>query len=218
MENEGRGMEEDGPDAGDMLTVHQEAQGSGLRVKVKKRISTRGIPSKESFYLPAHYSPELRKFQDDSENMLRNYWSLEELLNFVFPKKYQPVYNGIAVKFMGELLQYHRIEGKELSRFVHDNSISKATFYNRVLPRLKRLGLIKVERQTITAAHNLQKYRPMSVSLSKTFGNYLCKIGESWLAIIDDARSRPPKRKGGDREADAGVQGQGAAGAGEVQG
>lgn len=160
----------------------------------KKSISTRGIPSKEAFYLPPHYSEELRKFQDDGENPLRNYWSLDELINFVFPRKYQPVYHEVAALFMHELLSRHKMEGKELSTFIRQNSISKATFYNRVLPRLKRVGLVKVERQTIIAEHNRQKYRPMVVTLSKTFGNYLCKIGDSWLAIIDDARSRPSKK------------------------
>ncbi len=204
MENEGEG----------------EIQGGLPQGKARRYIATRGIPSKESFYLPAHYSPELRKFQDDGENMLRNYWSVEELINFIFPKKYQPTYNEIADKFMRELLQRHRMEGSVLSRFVRSNALSKATFYNRVLPRMKRVGLIKVERETISPEHSKRKYRPMSVSLSKTFGNYLCKIGESWLAIIDDAKSRPPKHEdevGGEKPAHAQVQGQESAGVNEVQ-
>ncbi len=172
----------------------EDSEQKPLPQKAKRTIATRGIPSKESFYLPPHYSPELRKFQDENEGMLRNYWDLEELINFVFPKKYQPTYNEIAHRFMGELLQTHKMEGKEISLFVKENSLSKATFYNRVLPRLKRVGLVKVERETIIAEHGKQKYRPMVISLSKTFGNYLNKIGESWLALIDDARSRPAKQ------------------------
>jgi hypothetical protein len=78
----------------------------------------------------------------------------------------------------------------EITEFVKKNEISKATFYNRVLPRLKRVGMIKVERQTIIAEHNKQKYRPMEISLSKSFGNYLTKIGDSWLALVDDVRTR----------------------------
>lgn len=158
--------------------------------KVKKTIASRGIPSKESFYLPAHYSSEIRKFQDDGENVLRNYWNFEELLNFVFPKKYQPVYNEISIKFMNELIKKSKLGASDLTEFVKSNEISKATFYNRVLPRLKRVGMIKVERQTIIAEHNKQKYRPMEISLSKSFGNYLTKIGDSWLALVDDVRTR----------------------------
>jgi len=158
--------------------------------KVKKTITSRGIPSKESFYLPAHYSSEIRKFQDDGENVLRNYWNFEELLNFVFPKKYQPVYNEISILFMNEVIKRDKMMASEITEFVKKNEISKATFYNRVLPRLKRVGMIKVERQTIIAEHNKQKYRPMEISLSKSFGNYLTKIGDSWLALVDDVRTR----------------------------
>jgi len=160
---------------------------------IKKTISTRGIPSKESFYLPAHYSNEIRKFQDDGENVFRNYWNLEEILNFVFPHKYQPIYNEISILFMNEVIKKDKLVAGEITEFVKKNNISKATFYNRVLPRLKRVGMIKVERQTIIAEHNKQKYRPMEISLSKSFGNYLSKIGDSWLALVDDVRSRNKK-------------------------
>jgi len=47
-----------------------------------------------------------------------------------------------------------------------------------------------VERETIVAVESKRKYRPMLITLSKTFGNYLMKIGDSWLALVDDARSR----------------------------
>ncbi len=161
--------------------------------KPKKTITSRGIPSKESFYLPAHYSSEIRKFQDDGENVLRNYWNLNEILNFVFPKQYQPVYNKIAILFMNELIKKNKLSAKDITEFIKENKISKATFYNRVLPRLKRVGMIKVERQTIIAEHNKQKYRPMEISLSKSFGNYLSKIGDSWLALVDDVRTRKQK-------------------------
>jgi hypothetical protein len=166
---------------------------SDEKPKMKKTIASRGIPSKESFYLPAHYSSEIRKFQDDDEKILRNYWNLEEMLNFVFPVKYQPVYNDISIKFMNELIKKSKLSSKEITEFIKSNEISKATFYNRVLPRLKRVGMIKVERQTIIAEHNKQKYRPMEISLSKSFGNYLTKIGDSWLALVDDIRTRKKK-------------------------
>jgi hypothetical protein len=50
--------------------------------------------------------------------------------------------------------------------------------------------MIKIERETIVPLESRRKYRPMRITLSKTFGNYLMKIGDSWLAIVDDARSR----------------------------
>jgi hypothetical protein len=161
----------------------------------KPSVATRGVPSDETMYLPAHNSPEIRAFQDGAENATRNLWGIDEVANFVFAKKYQKMYNEIAVAFLKELANKTKMEGTEIGEFVSKNRISKATFYNRVLPRLKRVGMIKVERQTIVAKENMRKFRPMTIHLSKTFGNYLVKIGDSWLAEVDDARSKADQQK-----------------------
>ena len=154
------------------------------------KIASRGIPSKDSLFLPPYNSPELRAFQDGNENITRNSWNLEEVVNFVFPARYQTKYHEIAIGFMRLLLEKSALTGDEIGNFVSQNGVSKATFYNRVLPRLRRVGMIKVERQTIIALENKRKFRPMTITLSKTFGNYLMKIGDSWLAIVDDSRSK----------------------------
>ena len=159
----------------------------------KKVIASRGIPSSDSLYFPPF--SEVRKFQDDNEQQTRNLWSLEEVVNFVFPKKYQEKYHEIAVSFMKLLTEKVYLDGSDISSFISQNNISKATFYNRVLPRLRRVGMIKIERETIVAAESRRKYRPMRITLSKTFGNYLIKIGDSWLALVDDARSRKDSEK-----------------------
>ncbi len=161
----------------------------------KPSIASRGIPSSESLYLPPHYSEELRSFQDASENPTRNLWSVEEVANFVFSRKYQPKYHEIAIGFLKTLCDSPYVDGAGISKFISDNSVSKATFYNRVLPRLRRVGMIKIERETVVAVESKRKFRPMRISLSKTFGNYLMKIGDSWLAIVDDARSRKRQEK-----------------------
>jgi hypothetical protein len=160
-----------------------------------KQIASRGVPSSESIYLPRHDSPELRSFQDKNESLTRNPWGLEELANFIFSKKYQPTYFSIAQGFLKALGEKTQMEGEDIAEFVRSNSISKATFYNRVLPRLKRVGMIKVERDTLVAIESKRKFRPMRISLSKTFGNYFMKIGDSWLAIVDDARSRAERQE-----------------------
>ncbi len=157
-------------------------------------ITSRGVPSSESLYLPRHDSDELRSFQDKNENITRNTWALEEVVNFVFSKKYQPKYYEIALGFLKLLTEKTKLSGDQTAEFVKNNGISKATFYNRVIPRLKRIGMIKVERETIVNVESKRKFRPMNISLSKTFGNYLMKIGDSWLAIVDDSRSRAEKQ------------------------
>jgi len=156
----------------------------------KPSIASRGVPSSESLYFPPYNSEELRSFQDKDENITRNLWNIDEVSNFVFSKKYQAKYYEITVGFLKLLIEKSSLVGEDLSAFISANGISKATFYNRVLPRLRRVGMIKIERETIIAVESKRKFRPMRISLSKTFGNYLMKIGDSWLAIVDDARSR----------------------------
>ena len=161
----------------------------------RKQITSRGVPSSESIYLPRHDSDELRSFQDKNENLTRNPWNVEELTNFIFSKKYQPKYYEIALGFLNLLSEKTQVSGEEIASYVKSNDISKATFYNRVLPRLKRVGMVKVERDTVVAVESKRKFRPMRISLSKTFGNYFMKIGDSWLAMVDDSRSRMEKRE-----------------------
>jgi len=156
----------------------------------KKSIASRGVPSSHALYLPPYNSEELRSFQDKDGNLTRNMWKLDEVANFVFSKKYQVKYHEIACAFLKLLNEKINLSGSEISSFVSENNISKATFYNRVLPRLRRVGMIKVERDTIIPVESKRKFRPMKISLSKTFGNYLIKIGDSWLANVDDARSK----------------------------
>jgi hypothetical protein len=168
---------------------------SDQTTKNKKSIASRGIPSKEAMFLPAFDSPTIRAFQDGNENQTKNIWSLEEILNFVFPKKYQEKYYTIALSFIKFISEKNKVYGEQIGQFIKENNISKATFYNRVLPRLRRVGLIKIEREFLVEKDSKKKFRPMIISLSKTFGNYLCKIGDSWLAFVDETRSKQDQQK-----------------------
>jgi predicted transcriptional regulator len=171
----------------------QDGQDAPEAQAAKRTIASRGIPSKDSLYLPPHNSPELRSFQDGNESPTKNVWGMEEVVNFVFPQKYQEKYHEIALSFLRLLAEKGQLSGDEIGQYVSQNNVSKATFYNRVLPRLRRVGMIKVERQTVVALESKRKFRPMAISLSKTFGNYLGKIGDSWLAAVDDARTKVKK-------------------------
>ncbi|HNT60741.1 MAG TPA: hypothetical protein PKJ97_02060 [Candidatus Bilamarchaeaceae archaeon] len=150
----------------------------------------RGIPSSESLYFPAHNAEEFRPFQDSNESLTRNLWRMEDVVNVVFSRKFQPTYYEIAVKFLGALSAKPHMDGADIGRFVSENNVSKATFYNRVLPRLRRVGMIKVERETVVAVESRRKFRPMRISMSKTFGNCFYKIGDSWIAVVDEARMK----------------------------
>ncbi|MFA6908000.1 MAG: hypothetical protein WC263_04195, partial [Candidatus Micrarchaeia archaeon] len=82
------------------------------------KIASRGIPSKDSLFLPPFNSPELRAFQDGNENITRNSWNLEEVVNFVFPARFQAKYHEIAIGFMRLLLEKSALTGDEIGNFV----------------------------------------------------------------------------------------------------
>ncbi|MEM0455808.1 MAG: hypothetical protein QXL02_01810 [Candidatus Anstonellales archaeon] len=146
------------------------------------------VKSKNILYLPAHYDPTLRRFQDENEGPTKNLFSLQEVLFFVFPPEISPKYNTIANRFINLLIQKNgELYSTDIAEFVRNNSISKATFYNRVLVKLRAFGLIKIEREFSDIN---KKSRKLKITISKTFGNYLNKIGDSWLAIVDEVRSR----------------------------
>ncbi len=154
-----------------------------------KQPMSRGIPSKEAMWLPAFYSEEVRKFEDDEGKPTRNVWKIEEVLKFVFPPKYQETYYKISVALMQALAANKgRLEGKDIGQLIKEKGFSKATLYNRVLPRLKRVGMIRLKRATEEGKN--KKHMPMEIELSKTFANYLLKISDSFLAFIDDVRTR----------------------------
>ncbi len=189
-------QQEQGTENASEQDSESETQDSELKTQNSKpSIASRGVPSSESIYLPPFNSEELRSFQDQSENPTRNLWSVEEVANFVFSRKYQTKYYEIALGFLKLLYASPYVDGTAIAKYVSDNNVSKATFYNRVLPRLRRVGMIKIERDTVVAQESKRKFRPMRISLSKTFGNYMMKIGDSWLAIVDDIRSRKDRKE-----------------------
>ncbi len=143
----------------------------------------KGVKSKECLYLPAHYSLK-KRFQTDDETPTRNLLPLEDIVEHVFPSKYSPTYHNVAVQFLDFVIKKKgKVYSEDIASFVSSNNISKATFYNRILPKLRAFGLIKMEREFTDIG---KKSRKLKISLSRTFGNYLMKIADSWLAILDE--------------------------------
>jgi len=139
----------------------------------------RKTPIALCLYLPPHDSSAIRRFEE-KETPTKNIWPLKDIVEFVFPSQYQSRQHIIALEFLRLLEKKESVKGKEIADFLKENRFSKATFYGNVLKKLKRLGMVKVKRVG----------RELDVSLSKTFGNYLLKISDSWLSFVDEVRSR----------------------------
>jgi len=127
---------------------------------------SRGIPSKESFWLPAIDGPEIKK-RGGYENVD---WNVDDIVAHVFPPTFQEEYSRVANALVNELGKRGELSGHDLAQFIERNGFSKATVYNKVIPRLRRVGMIKRER----AGKNI------IVSLSSGFGTYMKQIGSEW--------------------------------------
>jgi hypothetical protein len=152
-----------------------------------KKPASSGIPSDESLWLPAHYGVEVKR-KGGLEKAI--YWELGEVVDFIFPKKYQPVYHKVATDFLTLVLERDWVTKKEIGEFLKKNNYSKSTLENKVIPKLARFGLIKRERE-ITAG--LGKGRALILSESLTFANYLERVSFGWSMLVNTSRKKKVK-------------------------
>lgn len=146
--------------------------------------ASRGIPAAESLYLPRHYGGELKEKGGLDKTV---YWSVQEVMDFIFPKKYQPVTHKVASDFISLVLEKDWVTKKEISKFLDDTGYSKSTLENKVIPKLVRFGLLKRQREMKAG---LGKGRGLILSESLTFTNYLERIGFAWNMLVSTTRKK----------------------------
>jgi len=148
---------------------------------------SRGIPSDESLWMPRHYGKEIKDKGGLEEEII---WSIEEVVDFIFPKSYQPKYYKVAVDFLNLVLANEKVGKDEIGKFLKDNNYSRSTLENKIIPKLVRFGLLKREREI---EGSLGKGRSLILSDSLTFTNYLTKIGHAWKSTVATARHKRKK-------------------------
>ncbi len=104
-------------------------------------LSSRGIPAQESLWLDG-----LENRKQCWEYNTGSDIDLSRIIQLVFPQKYQPILYAISLEFMELLLENKCLDGKDIRRMLETKKFSKATFYNRVLPRLKLVGMIRAQK------------------------------------------------------------------------
>ncbi|MBN2015157.1 MAG: hypothetical protein JW778_08255 [Candidatus Altiarchaeota archaeon] len=147
---------------------------------------TRGIPADESMWIPRHYGKEIRDKGGLDKAVI---WGIEDVVDFVFPRRYQPRYFQVASDFIDLLLKNEVLTKKEISEFLKEKRYSRSTLENKVIPKLVRFGLIKRERELEGA---LKKGRSLILSESLTFTNYLERIAFAWNSLVSTARRKKP--------------------------
>lgn len=149
-----------------------------------KRPSSGGIPSGESLWMPSHDGRDLKNKGGLDKTV---FWSVSDVLDFVFPEKFQPVYHGVACKLVDLILKKGFVGKKDISLFLKENNISRSTLENKVIPKLVRLGLLKREREFKAG---LGKGRGLVLSESLTFTTYLDRVGFAWNMLVSTARKK----------------------------
>jgi len=152
--------------------------------------SSRGIPAAESLWMPRHYGKEIKEKGGLEEGII---WDIEDIVDFIFPKRYQPTYFKVASDFLHLLLKNEKVTKGEISKFLSENRYSRSTLENKIIPKLVRFGLIKREREI---EGRLRKGRSLILSDSLTFTNYLKKIGNAWESQVMTARHKRGKGEG----------------------
>ena len=146
--------------------------------------SSGGIPSAESLWLPSHYGRHIKNKGGLDKTVI---WDIPEVVDFIFPKRYQPMYHKVSCDFIALLLEKDWVTKKEIHEFLEKNKYSKSTLENKIIPKLVRSGLIKRERE-IRAG--LGKGRALILSESLTFSNYLERIAFAWNMLVSTSRKK----------------------------
>ncbi|MGB9577221.1 MAG: hypothetical protein ACP5O3_02065 [Candidatus Micrarchaeia archaeon] len=135
----------------------------------------KGIPSSDQFYLPR---------KDSLDGLLRKQgairtscaWDVGDVMQFLFPKEFRGGYHAVATAFVSALQAGGGVlSSTQIGEFVAKNGVSKATFYNKVLPRLVRVGMVDRNREPGS--------KKMTVRWSNQFASYLEKIAFEWKRL-----------------------------------
>lgn len=152
-----------------------------------KQPPSRGIPSRESLWLE-----DIRKMREEWHYDKNARLELDQILQLIFPQKYQAKYYEIALNFMKFLLQKAELSGDSIGEFVRSHGYSKATFYNVILPRLKRVGMIVLKREQFTHERSKQKFYKKTVKPSMQFALFLRHVAREYRSILGTAKSKKP--------------------------
>jgi predicted transcriptional regulator len=145
---------------------------------------SRGVPADESMWMPRHYGKDIREKGGLDKAVI---WGIEDVVDFIFPKRYQPTYFRVASDFIDLLLKNEVVTKKEISGFLKEKQYSRSTLENKIIPKLVRFGLIKRER---ALEGGLKKGRSLILTESLTFTNYLERIAFAWNSLVSTARQK----------------------------
>ncbi len=103
--------------------------------------------------------------------------TIDKIIELVFPRKYQETYHSMATLFISTLISHKALDSATVKKTLRENGHSASTFYNRVLPRLKSLGLVRTEKDPRDSRRVI--YLP-----SDTFSTFFETLAISYKRIL----------------------------------
>ena len=146
-----------------------------------KELSSRGVPASESLWLD-----NLEQREDKWKDELSLGLTMKHILQMVFPKKYQPIYYDMSLSFMNLVLSEKTVSGTRIKEMLQHNNFSKATFHNKILPRLKSVGMIKAIKQNNGNSDSSR----VAYTYDTSFSNFFEIVCNDYKRIIRLAETR----------------------------
>ncbi|MFB6089255.1 MAG: hypothetical protein ABEK36_05745 [Candidatus Aenigmatarchaeota archaeon] len=140
------------------------------------------LKNKESLYFPSVQGNDWKNIDKDIR------WGLEDIINHVFPEKYQTRSNEYAGKLMRFVVENPEgVDKNMLGKFLEDNDIPESTAYNVVIPKLVRFGLLEREREENESNPSRGWYMILKPSIS--YSSHLSKLASEWKSLYKTAVS-----------------------------
>ncbi len=115
-------------------------------------------------------------------------WNWEKIVDLFFPREQSPKRNKYAKIFLRELKDEGEIDSEKLNNFDEwGHEKGKSNLKNKILPKLRRLGVIKYEYLEYRDRSEGNQGRQKVVKPSKTFTSMLDSIANGWAAYESGA-------------------------------
>jgi hypothetical protein len=110
-------------------------------------------------------------------------WNWEKIVDLFFPHEQSPKRNKYAKIFLRELKEEGQIDSEKLNSFDEwGHEKGKSNLKNNILPKLRRLGVIKYEYLEYRGKNEGKKGRRKLIKPAKSFTSMLDSMANGWAA------------------------------------
>lgn len=110
-------------------------------------------------------------------------WNWEKIVDLFFPHEQSPKRNKYAKIFLRELKEEGEIDSEKLNSFDEwGHEKGKSNLKNNILPKLRRIGVIKYEYLEYRGKNEGKKGRRKLIKPAKSFTSMLDSMANGWAA------------------------------------